>query len=315
MRISIGLLQAIIAVAICAIAIAMHLVEFPVTSMAARELVNALHAPGFGVVAVSMLILFRQANGPQLAYSWAFALSILLALAAEAAQIIGPRGTSVGDLGWDLVGISGFLALAACVDSRARRNLSTSGLALLLVVGVTATGAAVGPVAQDARVLISRARAMPVIASFDHSWEAGIYRSSAPTQLSIVEPPAEWPIQDGKIIAVDLAPIRYSGVTIDAFPNWSGFNSLSFLAASTDGKTHELVIRIHDAEHNQEYGDRFNRNFTIGPNAVRYRITLEDIRHGVSAREFDVSRVAGIVVFKVDATGNERLLFDDFRLE
>jgi len=303
------------AVAIGATVIALHLVEFPMTSQAARHLIDALHAPGFGLVAVGAMLLFRQRNDPGAAYIAAIITTFLLGVAAEALQIFSPRNADLQDLGWNALGIAGCLAIAACLDPKVRSRLARPHFAVLLIVGTIALAIALKPVVQNAYVLGARAMALPVLVSFDHRWETGLYRPLDSTQLSTVTPPDDWPVQNLRVMAMDLSAIRYSGIVIDPYPDWTGYDSISFLAASTDGKEHKMTIRIHDAEHNHHYKDRFNKAFRIGPKEVRFKIPLVEVRDSVENRRFDLSRIAGIVVFKVDATGDERILIDDFRLE
>ena len=302
-------------IAISATVIALHLVEFPVTSQAAWNLIDALHAPGFGLVAVGAMLLIRQRNDPVAAYFAAMITTFLLGVGAEALQILGPRNADLQDIGWNALGIGGCLAIAACLDPGLRHRLPRHCFAVLLAAGTIALVIALKPFVQIAYVLSARATVLPVLVSFDERWETGLYRPLHSTQLSTIAPPDEWPVQNGHVMAMDLSAIRYSGIVIDPYRDWTGYDSISFLAASTDGKEHRITIRIHDAEHNQQYEDRFNKAITVGPKAARYEIPLTEIRDSVRNRRFDLSKIAGIIVFKVDATGDERILIDDFRLE
>jgi len=310
-----GFLHIAVAVVACAIVVVLHLVEIPVSSQAAGTLIENLHAPGFGIVAVGAMLLFRRAVSHGTAFLIAGVYSLALALASEAAQYFSSRDADIIDFGWDLLGIGGFLALAACANLSSIRRAGKVRHATLLIIGLLATSSALAPVGHSSWILAARALALPVVAEFDHSWEANIYRPLNTTRISTIKPPPNWPVQNGRVLAIDFAPIRYSGVVIDPYPDWTEFESISFLAASADGKEHELNIRIHDISHNQQWDDRYNDKMTIGPDVVRYEISLEDIRNSIAHRPFDMSRIMGIVLFKVDATNGERLLIDDFRLE
>ncbi len=303
-----------IAASISVIAIVLHLVDIPATSLAGRSLVDALHAPGFGLIAVSAVLLFRMTAGPRTAYVRALLLALALAVISEAAQYVGPRDADVADLLWDLLGICGFLAVAASVDEQCRRELSLAAFTLLLSLGIVASLWALQAVVSNGSVLIARATSMPVLATFDDSWELGIYRPLGEAELSTKIPPEEWPIRSGTIMAIDLALSRYSGIIIDPYPDWSEYQSISFVAASADGEVHEIWIRVHDAEHNSHWEDRYNKKLQIRPSVARYEIELSDLRSSIEYREFEVSRVANIVLYKVDSIGHERILIDDIRL-
>ena len=303
------------AVAISATVVVLHLVEFAVTSQAARNLIDALHAPGFGLVAVGAMLLFRQRSDPGAAYIAAIITTFLLGVAAEALQIFSPRNADLQDLGWNALGIAGCLAIAACFDQRVRSRLTRPRFAVLLIIGTIALAIALKPAVQNVFVLSARAMTLPVLVSFDHRWEAGLYQPLESTQLSTIAPPDEWPVRNRRVMAMDLSAISYSGIVIDPYPDWTGYDSISFLAASTDGKEHKITIRIHDVEHNHQYDDRFSKALRIGPKATRYEIPLIEVHDSVKNRRFDLSKIARIIVYKADATGDERILIDDFRLE
>lgn len=294
---------------------ALHVIEIRLLSEAARQFQNALHGPGFGLVAIGIMFVIRPTPNPHAAYLTALVLGLLIGATSEALQFLSSRDANIHDLGWNVIGVVGFLAVAACIDPQVRRRLPRANIVVMLLFGAVALSLTLVPVVTGAWVLSSRALAFPVIASFDHSWEAAIYRPFDPTQLSTMQPPAKWPIQRGHVMLIDFAPIQYSGIAIDAYPDWTDFKTISFLTASADGQEHDVVIRIHDAEHNSQYQDRFNRVIQIGPDVDRHVIAFEDIQNSVIARAFDFSSVAGIVIFMVDATGDERIFIDDIRLE
>jgi len=310
-----GFLHIALAATACAIVVVLHLVEIPITSRATARLIEGLHAPGFGVVAISAMLFLRRHMPLGAAYLRAGGFAFFLALASEAAQYFGARDADGTDFAWDMLGISGFLALTACIEFRSLRETRWAGYFVTLSISLLATFSAIAPAAYNSWILVCRAYAVPVIASFDHSWEAGIYRPLGTTELSVITPASDWPVKEGQVIAIDLVPIRYSGIVIDPYSDWSDFEAISFLAASADGKNHEIEIRIHDVNHNQEWDDRYNEKLSVGPDVVKYEISMENIRNSVSHRDFDLSQIANIVIYKVNASDGDRLLFDDFRLE
>jgi len=297
------------------LAVAMHLVDLPVTSKAGRALADNLHAPGFGFIAIAIWLLVRRTNAPMSSLVSTLAITVALAVVSEIAQIPGQRNASISDLGRDLLGIAGFLLLAVCSDAQLRRRLCRSYRVALTLIGLTLTSMALQPTAVNSRVLVARALAVPSIATFDAPWEAGIYRPLTQEGLARISPPDGWPVQNGFALAVELVPTRYSGLVIDTYPDWSDYESISFLAATLDGSSLTVEIRIHDALHDSTWGDRYNSKIVLTPSATRFRIPLTDLQDSIVERQFDLARVAQIVIYKVHATGDERLVFDDFRLE
>jgi len=71
----------------------------------AHEAIRSLHGPGFGVVALLMLLLLRDRDRPAVGYVKAAAFAMVLAAVAEAAQIPGPREAEIGDLLTDALGL------------------------------------------------------------------------------------------------------------------------------------------------------------------------------------------------------------------
>ena len=94
-----------IAASIGVITIVLHLVDIPATSLAGRSLVDGLHAPRFGIIAVVLVILFCTSHDRPAAYSRALLLSVVITGGAEALQYFRPRDADLIDLGWGIFGI------------------------------------------------------------------------------------------------------------------------------------------------------------------------------------------------------------------
>ena len=77
----------------------------------------------------------------------------------------------------------------------------------------------------------------------------------------------------------------------------------------------ELVIRVHDASHDQRLADRFNRTLVIAPGANRIAIPIDDIRRAPDRREMDLQRVRGIILFVYRLNRPVRLSLGPITLE
>ena len=102
----------------------------------AHEAIRSLHGPGFGLVALLMMLLLRTVDRPVAGYVKAAAFAMVLAAASEAAQIPGPREAEVGDLLTDALGIIAFLGMAAILDRGIRQTIGTSRVLLLAVISI-----------------------------------------------------------------------------------------------------------------------------------------------------------------------------------
>ena len=91
----------------------------------AHQLIRSFHGPGFGLVAVLIMLLMRNHDRPVAAYIKAAVFSMILAGVSEAAQVFGPREAELKDLLVDALGILGFLTTAAVFDRGIRRVIGS----------------------------------------------------------------------------------------------------------------------------------------------------------------------------------------------
>ena len=75
-----------------------------------------------------------------------------------------------------------------------------------------------------------------------------------------------------------------------------------------------MTIRIHDIGHNHDYGDRYNRTFTLVPGANEIRISLADVEAAPRTRKLDLGNVAAVVAFAYNLQEPRDLLFRQLRL-
>ena len=87
------------------------------------EGIRSLHGPGFGVVAILVLMFVRNGNHRAVAYLKAAPFATVLAGFSEAAQIPGPRNPQFRDLLIDALGIVAFLGPVALFDRSFRDAL------------------------------------------------------------------------------------------------------------------------------------------------------------------------------------------------
>jgi len=76
-----------------------------------------------------------------------------------------------------------------------------------------------------------------------------------------------------------------------------------------------LVIRIHDAQHNHQFGDRFNRRLLIHPGPNRIVIPIQEVREGPDEREMDMTRVRNIMLFAYQLEKPTHILLGKIILE
>lgn len=277
---------------------------------------DAGHVPLFGVIALIVLALVRMMSVRRgmTPYLIAFALTFLLAAGIEALQIVGPRDADVVDLARGTAGILSFLAVAMSLDRDlkirgARRAALVAGALTLVAVGL----ASFAWMIRDYR---QRAAAFPSICSFDASWET-VFRGALRADLAVTDLPPPWSDGSGNRVGrITFLTAVYTGFHVsEVQPDWRGYRSLCFEVYSGLNGPVDLVLRVHDAYHDNRVSDRFNRALTVEPGRNAYRIGLEEIRRGPSDRDLDLSRVRGFALFAVRPDTVFQLYLDGFRLE
>ena len=309
--------------------IALHVVPLPGHNRLWWALSDALHAPAFALLAMlvvtTMPAIGRLSPGTRgrwpagatlTRYGVAFAVTVVIAAVAEGSQVIGPRIESLEDWRRDAIGAVAGLLLHASIGHQARaapgalRALLWSGR--LALIAVLLTGFV--PVARWGHGYLRRDLSFPVLGAFDAGWETLLWRTQGGA-LDLVAPPPGWPRDGSKVARIRLEPGRYPGVSLTApYADWTGYEALELSLYSPDPGPITLWLRIHDAEHQDVYSDRYNTRFEVGPGQHTLRVVLDDVRKGPRERELDLSRVAGMALF-VAALKEPRVLYlDDVRL-
>ena len=280
-----------------------------------HRIIRSLHGPGFGLVALIIMLLLRDPERPLLAYIKAAAFSIILAGVAEASQILGPREAQLSDFLTDALGILGFLGIVAFLDSGVRRTIGRPRTALLALIGIPALVLTLMPTLWLSYALIQRSQAVPQLLSFDEAWEQ-TYSSGKDAGLEIIPAPDGWPEGSGNIARLHSAGRWGLMLHIRPDPDWSNYSAVSFLAATSNEDSRRIALGLWGI--NPGDGTPQGRYYTrakVGREPARYCILFDELNNSSSQRKFDLTQVYELLVGATkDQTGVE-LLVDDFRLE
>ena len=90
----------------------------------------------------------------------------------------------------------------------------------------------------------------------------------------------------GKVLRVTLSGAPYAGVTLEEpYPNWRRANTLVLDLRNPGDTDLPLATRVHDATHNFQFDDRFNREFTLPAHErLEIAIPISEIEHAPAGR-------------------------------
>ncbi len=296
--------------------------DTPERTMMWQALFDAGHVPLFGLMALlvhDLLATRWPRSGAWRPALLSFAITVAVGAFAEFLQTYQPgREASLTDLLRDAAGAGAFL-LAREAHRRGTWSGAPGSRRVRTAFAVAAIALLFGATAQlslTLAVLAERARAFPVLARFDGSWwESALIE----TGDSVLTPATFTPSPPGMpsgLARLDLQPATYPGLTIDEpYPDWRGYQRLVLTIVSDLDGPIPLTLRVHDAAHDDRYGDRFNTRLMVMPGANRLTIPLEEIRRAPAGREMDLSRIRGIVLFAYRLDHAAHIYVGEIRLE
>lgn len=276
-----------------------------------QELENAAHAPVFGIASLVLLSTIRGDEKKRYLLAWIGA--VILGAGVEGLQAVTGRDVEAMDILRDGAGAASFLlAYWSLQDWSATRSLRwtlrafAAGILLLVFTPPALTGMAIA----------TRYIQFPLIEDFESRWTQRLCSAGA-VRFDVVEAPRGFrKAGEDRVTRITFEPAEYSGWAISGpFPNWSGRRELAFEVYSELSEPVRMTLRIHDRWHNQEYRDRYNREFVIQPGVNQIRVPLGQVESAPAGRRMDLAAIDGIGLFVVRPERSFVLYFDGFRLE
>jgi hypothetical protein len=287
-----------------------------------HEIYNLGHIPLFGLFAVLVLEISRATLGrllvrPLAHYGIALGATVVVSVATELLQLNMPgRQAEFQDALHNIIGGLCFLALRACLDtvlwqpekSRMRRWVAVAASLILLV--------SFWPLANLGWHYGMRAAAFPVLVDFDSRWQRP-FLSSPRAGLDRMKAPAGWTQRKNqKVVAIKFMAAPWPGVSMhEPYPDWSGFTTLRFDVYSELSQPVDLILRIDDINHNNQYRDRFNRTISVQPGLNQIEVPLSDVRNAPSGRDLDLQEITQMILFSRRPDAPFTLYLSDIWLE
>jgi VanZ family protein len=299
-----------------ALVIAAHLFEPHYFSRTAKAYIKSLHAPGFAVVSAALALLLKRCGLAFKSYAYAAAGALAAGVLSELAQLSGPRHAELSDLLKDVVGICAGLGLVATFDTRVRRSVGAAGFGLLLLITGIAVTASLRESVSIAYALVSRNAALPVLLSFDQSWEYHLYQEAGRPTVAVVHSPPDWPAENGSSVLRTQATGRYNTfLHLRPYPDWRGYDEVSFIAASADENSYEVTLTVRDIRPTADSPrNSFHGRVIVTPDPRRFSFRLEDIAGEADTRPFDFAHIDIVILSLASERRVGTVLLDDFRL-
>jgi VanZ family protein len=286
-----------------------------------RTLHNSAHGPIFGCIALLMLHVIRahprwKRLGSQLPYLLALLVSTLVGVATEIAQGFIGRDASFSDAFHDVLGAAAFLALFSLIDRQLQvrsRTIRTS----MLIVGVALLAFLATPIVRSAADYRQRDQLFPVLADFSRTFDRYFISQRFTTVDHAALPPPWAATANESAMRVAFLAGTYPGIEIaEPLPDWTAYSTLVFDITNPSDLDLELVLRIDDANHNQQYSDRFNKSYRV-PAHTRsvLRVPLAEVEAGPVARALDMKKVASVVLFRSESSAAPEMYFSRAWLE
>ena len=266
----------------------------------AHTLQKLAHPVTFGAVALLFLTLLRRHTPRSFGcYVLAFALTVLCGAGTEVAQEFVDRDPSLLDVLRDALGaataLAGFATLIPGAEARGRGGWRVTG-ALFAFVGIAIM---VAPISFSLAAYARRDLRFPLLleacSPLDRYFLLGV--GAAMTVVPSTAPTAS---SCGNALRVEFGTAPYGGISLEEpYPDWRTAHTFVLDLRNPGDFDLSLLVRVHDRAHKLQFRDRFNREFTL-PAHERLEITIPiaEIEYAPAGRLMDLSRIAGVMLFR-----------------
>lgn len=267
------------------------------------EFENFLHGLGFSGVALLIMILQTRdlkgavSNGRKWRlYGAGFIFTFSIGFGAELLQIPTDRDASIGDLIRDFFGTIAGLLFFASLQSKLSLFRKTAQKMAARIMAVFLVGVIATPLFIKIAALKCYTGSSGELVTFEKWFDSALLQEKG-IEFSIVDRPAEWTTNNSKKVALlQFNGSDYPGITIKNVKNWADYNVFTFQMFSRADTSLELIVRIHDRNHNNQFSDRFNRKIVIAPGANEFVIPLYEIKN-LQKRKMELDKIHEIIIF------------------
>ena len=232
-----------------------------------------------------------------------FLLVLVLGVAVEGLQMFFyGRSPDPQDILRNQLGCLIVLAFFACGKRHLRKKVLFQ-FQILIFILVLLVMIPLGRAVVDECIALSQ---FPLLSDFETPFEVDRWKENA--VFSVSEDVAR---HGHHSLKVQLTTDTYSGVGLEYFPKkWSNYENL-YISVFLPGEGQlELVCRVYDSEHNNEYTDRFNKSFLLEKGWNDLVIPFADIENAPIERLLYMNKIENIKLFVI-RQDKEQIIYID----
>lgn len=277
---------------------------------------NFAHGPVFGALALVLLRLLLPRLRPRiwLAYGAALSLAVAAGVALEILQIFSSRDASLADALTDAAGAGCALCVAAYFDRSAwRADRRSRGRAAVLFAGFVLLVVLLIPLGHALIAYSVRTSQFPTVMKFSSRMDLYFTEARDAETALVALPQVASGGDRGTALRIRFFGDDWPGISnIEPSPDWRQYRVLKLDVMNTGASALVLGLRVHDIGRGVGYDDRFNTELALAANARQvFVVPLTAIESGPVGRKLDLSRIGGLVLFRLsprDAEGSGILL-------
>lgn len=152
----------------------------------------------------------------------------------------------------------------------------------------------------------------PLLSSFETYFEMSRWTNSESESVRTKLHPTDREYS----LKVFFHPGEYPGMSMNYLQHdWRGYKRLAFDVFLEGSSPLKITVRVNDKKHNNEYTDRFNKDFQLLPGPNHISTDIMDIMRSPKGRTMDLAETTNICFFAYKLKEPRTAYFDNFRLE
>jgi hypothetical protein len=291
-------------------------IRFETDALFYIHLMDAAHLPAFFFLTLFAYAFWPVQVGACRRRLYAAGAIAGVSLMIEVAQPFFGRSESVTDFVNGIAGVFLALILLGLRDSR-RRPIYAVLFALALIA---ASAMAFSPAWRESAGMRWRARAFPLLASFEDDAELRIWIGSGLGNVrgdaTVAERVREHSTHGEWALKVVINPAeKWPGVRLlNGKQDWRGKTTLAF-DIWNDGPAFTLAMRVDDDFPHKLREDRFNAEFVLQPGANKIAIPVEEIERRPANRRLNLQSIQRTIFYVNEPKEAHIFFIDHVRLE